>query len=234
MTSTSSEPVVLRDLPNDAVASAGTAQDLRGGRWTRLGGTAVRGDEATEGALQRLAERSRDAGRAQGYAAGWAEGRTVALAQAELAERDRAAGREAAHAQVLAAQQCAVDALAKAAEHYAGASTDLLEALADQAFDLALRIAEAVIGRELETAADPGGDALRRALTLVPPAAAVTVRLHPEDRALLDLTVLAGRPVSLVDDPALTRGDAVVETETGVVDATVGAALDRVREVLGR
>jgi flagellar assembly protein FliH len=68
----------------------------------------------------------------------------------------------------------------------------------------------------------------------VPPAAAVTVRLHPEDRALLDLTVLAGRPVSLVDDPALTRGDAVVETETGVVDATVGAALDRVREVLGR
>jgi flagellar assembly protein FliH len=234
MTSTSSEPVVLRDLPNDAVAIAGTAQDLRAGAWTRLGRPAVLGDEATEGALQRLAARSRDAARAQGYAAGWAEGRSVALARAELTEQQRAGDREAAHAQALAAQQCAADALAKAADQYAGATTDLLDALADQAVDLALRIAEAVLGREIQTATDPGGDALRRALTLVPPATPVIVRLHPEDRARLDLTVLDGRPVSFVDDPALGRGDAVVETESGVVDATVGAALDRVREVLGR
>ncbi len=46
--------------------------------------------------------------------------------------------------------------------------------------------------------------------------------------------MLEGRTVTFVADPALRRGDAVVETEHGVVDAGVGAALARVREVLAR
>ena len=66
------------------------------------------------------------------------------------------------------------------------------------------------------------------------PQVAVAVRMHPADRACLDPEVLAGRSVAFADDPTLSRGDAVVETTDNVVDATLGSALARVREVLGR
>ncbi len=89
-----------------------------------------------------------------------------------------------------------------------------------------------MLGREVALAAEPAADAMRRALALLPAAGAVTVRLHPQDRAGLDLSSFGDYAVRLVDDPALNRGDAVVETDTGIVDATVGAALTRVREVL--
>ena len=46
--------------------------ELRVGNWTRLGGSTVLGDQVTESMLDVLAERTRDAARAQGYATGWA------------------------------------------------------------------------------------------------------------------------------------------------------------------
>jgi flagellar biosynthesis/type III secretory pathway protein FliH len=58
--------------------------------------------------------------------------------------------------------------------------------------------------------------------------------MNPADRARVDLTGFGGRDITLVDDPTLAPGDALVETEDGVVDATIAAALARVREVLCR
>jgi flagellar assembly protein FliH len=42
-----------------------------------------------------------------------------------------------------------------------------------------------------------------------------------------------GRPITLVDDPSLKPGDAVAVCDATTIDARLGPALERVREVLG-
>jgi flagellar assembly protein FliH len=232
MTSTSSDRVVLRGLPADEADPSTGRTELRAGTWTRLGNGSVLGDAVTEATLSTLAERTREAARAQGYAAGWAQARRTFLEQARAEAAERAARLQAEDARAAAEREAATIALGAAVTACQGQVEEVMAALAERAVALALEIAEAVIGREVATAADPGGDALRRALAEVPPMVALTVRLHPDDRARLDAALLGDRPVRFADDPSLSRGDAVVETDTGVVDATLGAALARVREVL--
>jgi len=232
--STSSDPVVLRDLPVDAVTSANTAIDLRGGTWTRLGEPSVHGDQVTETLLGGLAKQSREAGRAQGFAAGWVDGRRGSLARTAASHEAQVHAFDEQSRSILAGQRSAAAALELAADRVEASVRQLNEDLAAQAVELALQIAEAVLGRELATVDDPAADALRRALARVPDDVKVTVRLHPADRADLDPSVLGGRSVTIEADPSLARGDAVVETDSGLVDAGVGAALARVREVLGR
>lgn len=234
MTSTSSEGVVARDLPAHTVTTPASTADLRTGAWTRLGSGGVLGDAVTEAILGGIAERSHQAARAQGYATGWAEGRRVAMTRAaEEAEAVRRAAdtdrtrREAEHREALAALDAAVAQLEQR-------TVDAVEALAAQTVDVVLELTRAVLGRELATATDPGGDALRRAMALADPHVPVTVRLHPADLATLDPAVLDDPRVSVVGDPALSRGDAVAETEDTLVDATIAAAFERVREVLTR
>jgi flagellar assembly protein FliH len=234
MTSTSSDGVVLRGLPEDSVNDAGAQTDLRTGGWTRLGDRGVLGDPATETALQALAERTREAARAQGYASGWAEGRRVALANAQAVEAERTVRHEAEHAAAMDAQRQAAGALGAATDRLVETLHRLAAELSGQAVEVALQVAEAVVGHEIACATDPGGDALRRAMTAVPPLVPVVVRMNPADRARVDLTGFGGRDITLVDDPTLAPGDALVETENGVVDATIAAALARVREVLCR
>lgn len=234
MTSTSSEGVVLRDLPVDAVATADTTTDLREGAWTRFGGGRVLGDGVTEGTLRSLAERSHEVARAQGFATGWAEGVRASRARSSAAQDAAARAFEERSHRTLAEQQAALGALAAAVTRCEETTRALQEQLADRAVELALQIAEAVLGREVALSTDPAGDAVRRALTAVPVDVPFVLRLHPDDAALLDLTLLADRPVSVVGDPRLARGDAAVETESGWVDADLAGALARVREVLGR
>ncbi len=236
MTSTSTERAggrVLRGLPPQATTPAGTAGDLRTGTWTRLGTGTVLGDAVTEAALGSVAEAARAAGHAQGYAAGWAEGRRrVALASQDAASS--AAATLAEDRRELATRQAGLlEALAAAAEQVRGSVAARHDELAEGALHLALQIAEAVVGHELAVAAAPGRDALARALRAVERPGEVVVRLHPEDLAELDGAAPAGRSVTLVPDAGLRRGDAVAETEDGLVDATVDGALARVREVLG-
>jgi flagellar assembly protein FliH len=234
MRSTSSDGVVARDLPAETLSTPEHGADLRAGAWTRLGSGGALGDAVTEAILGGIAERSHQAARAQGYATGWAEGRRVALARAaeeaeavrREADADRAR-RDAEHRDALAALDAAVGQLSTRL-------AETVDALAGRSVEVALELTHAILGREVATATDPGGDALRRALALVDPHVAVTVRMHPADRATLDPAALQGRAVAVVDDPSLGRGEAVAETENTLVDATVSAALERVREVLTR
>ncbi len=242
MTSTSSEApvqspapsVVLRDLPADAVATVATGRDLRDGVWTRFGAASVLGDAATESTLVGLAERSRDAARAQGFAAGWAEGLRASAARTAEAHEAQVRVFDEHATTFLAAQRSALSAVETAARRCAEVTDALGHELGEAALDLALQLVEAVLGRELATAGDPGADALRRALVAVPVDVPLVARLHPADLATLDRGTVGDRPVTLVADPSVARGDALVETETGVVDATLSGALTRVREVLGR
>lgn len=234
MTSTSSDGVVSRPLPDETVEAPAHDVDLRTGSWTRFGTGASLGDPVTEGILGGIAERSHQAAQAQGYAQGWAEGRRIALARAEVeAEEVRRAAeaeqerRQAEHLQALAALEAATAQMSSRL-------TEALDQLAGHTIEVALRLTEAVVGREVATATDPGADALRRAMTQLDPQVNATVRMNPADRAVLDPAVTEGHHVVVVDDPTVARGGAIAETDHTYVDATVEAALARVREVLTR
>jgi flagellar assembly protein FliH len=58
-------------------------------------------------------------------------------------------------------------------------------------------------------------------------------RLSPVDAATLPgTTVVDGRDVVVVADPALDRGDAIVECDASTIESRIGAALDRARQAL--
>lgn len=150
---------------------------------------------------------------------GFREGRSEGL------ERGLVEGRTLGEQRVASAVQALGAAVAELRESSETTRAEV-EALA---IELALELAEAVIGREIESAADPGRDALSRALALRLDREGVRARMHPDDLALL--SEMPG-DVELIPDPAVSRGGAVVELGVGLVDATIGSALDRVREAL--
>ncbi len=167
-----------------------------------------------------------------GYEAGFAAGHADGCADAFAAARDEAAAsleldRRQAGA-VLLALRDEVHRLTLAE----AAMRATFEAAAVEA---ALALAEAVVGRELALATDPGRDAIVRALAVAPTGPeSVVVRLHPTDRSRLgDLDDLAlGREVTVVADPAVEPGGCVATIGTTDIDASLGAALDRAREAL--
>jgi flagellar assembly protein FliH len=183
-------------------------------------------------------ERAKQDARTAGYAEGWAQGQRAAAVEA-LAVADRARAVEQAHDQRRAtALAQAVNALGRAVT---GLETQLMptmnelqEAVLAHAFELA----EAIIGRAIDDAESRGADALRRAMNAAPDQGDVTVSLHPDDyRNLVGSATDAdynygGRPVRLRPDPALRPGDAVAETGTTTVDASIAAAVARAREAL--
>ncbi len=152
------------------------------------------GDRATETTLRGIAERSHDAARAQGFAAGWAEGQRASLARSATARDEQAIRFDEESRRVLAEQQAAARALAAAVRQCEELAVALRDQLVDGSVELALQIAEAVLGRELEVAVDPGADAVRRAVTTTPVDVPLVVRLHPDDLAALDASVLGDRP----------------------------------------
>jgi flagellar assembly protein FliH len=97
----------------------------------------------------------------------------------------------------------------------------------------AFTLAEAVVGRELALAVNPGRDAVARALALSPDGVELTLRLNPDDAAVLDADSLpAGRAVTVIADATLAAGDCVADAGWSHIDARIGTALDRVRAVL--
>ena len=226
------DQVVRRDLPTGSVHDTRAARELREGRWTRFGNGAVLGDVAAEETLTGLAERSRDAARAQGFAAGWAEGLRASAARSTQDQDEVARRVDERTAQLETAQRSALSALSSAIRGCAETSAALQASLASSAVELALELAEAILGREVETATDPGADALRRAIAVAPTDVPLVVRLNPVDLMALDPATVGERAITLVSDGSLSRGEATVEAETGVVDAGIASALARVREVL--
>lgn len=230
----SSSDQVLVDGERAARLAPVAVPELPTGPWTRLGERSVHGDPVTEEALDGLAGTARSAARAQGYAVGWAEGRRAALLEAR--ERQAALAEEAAAAERRRADEhaTAVAALAEAARSLHDHAASVAALVEDAALGLARELTRTLVGHELRTAADPSGDAVRRALTLVPDDAElpVVLRLHPVVAASADAAQLRDRGIRVVPDGTLDRADAVVETDESVVDGRVTAALRRIEEVL--
>jgi flagellar assembly protein FliH len=96
---------------------------------------------------------------------------------------------------------------------------------------LAFAIVEAILGRELALAANPGQEAVARVLALDEGRQPAIVRLNPDDVEALDQMGL-GREVQVVADPAVERGGALVEIGRSTLDGQLGSAIERVRHVL--
>lgn len=204
--------------------------ELRHGEWTRRGGAAVLGDAATETMLGGLAERTREAAQAQGYAVGWAEGRRAAAAEA-LAVQNRVAAERAAEDDVRRQEHAAaLAALAEAAEQVRGVLGDLAGAIEAQATELAWALTEELVGHEVRSA--DAVDTVRRVLAVLPDGPVATVSLHPSVVGDAVVHDLVDRGVRVVADASLDRADALVEAEGAVTDLRIGDALARVREVL--
>lgn len=231
MTSSSPEP---RRLDAAWSGHSGIAdQPLGTGQWTRLGSPGVLGDTVTESVLGGLAERARNAASAQGYAQGWAAGRRAGEARVRADAEQDAQRRAEVGMRRERDHEAALRALESASAHLRDRLDEACAAVESHAVEVALRIAEAVLGRELAVAADPGEDAVRRLLAVLPAdVTTFTLRMNPADLTVLDRELLTGHAVTVVADPTVARGDAVAETDTSVIDASVGAALTRVREAL--
>jgi flagellar assembly protein FliH len=212
--------------------------------------TVIRGDRAMTAARfdvdlreqptlpNEVADRLRAEAQAAGYAAGWAQGRQEAELAAQAAREQTAAQvNEAARIQAARVEQALV-AMSLAVADLERRMVPVAVELEDLIVGTAFALAEAVVGRELATAAEPGRDAVARALALAPAGRPVTVRLHPDDHATATgeqqgPVEIDGHTVTLLADPNLQPGDAVAECDATTIDARIEPALARVREVLG-
>lgn len=170
-------------------------------------------------ALEAEQQRAMAAGYAEGYEAGLASGRDEVLSQSR--EFNDGCKR-------------AVHALEQAAAQLVSREASGLEAVADQAAELALRIAEIVLQREIAVAVNPGRDAIARTIHLAPETGQIRVRLNPEDHRRLghveDIT--PGRTMELVADATIASGGCVISVGATRIDAQIPSALARIQEVL--
>jgi flagellar assembly protein FliH len=167
-------------------------------------------------------------GYATGHAAGYEDGRTAGYSAGEAAGR---ATLEHERHRFVSALQAVGDQLRLLAESEAAVRANFEAAVVETA----LAVAEAILGRELAVNADPGRDAIARALAVAPSGAAkATVRLHPDDAARLgDLDLIApGLEVGIVADHSVAPGDCILTMGDTSVDAGVATALERVRKAL--
>jgi flagellar assembly protein FliH len=101
---------------------------------------------------------------------------------------------------------------------------------------LALELARGLLRRELR--ADPSQviGMVRETVALLPVSAqGVRVALHPEDAALVRERLVVAGPESawsIVEDPALARGDCRVYTDYAQIDARVGTRLNEALTIL--
>jgi len=156
----------------------------------------------------------------RGYDEGYAEGLARAAADA--------AARQNEEAQKTAGAFSALTRAVAAAEE---AQRRALAEVQEAAPKLAFAIVEAILGRELVLAANPGQEAVARVLALDEGMQPATVRLNPADIEALDQMGL-GREVQVVADPAVERGGALVEIGRSTLDGQLGSAVERVRHIL--
>ena len=226
---------VLRGGHADSARPARMDTELRTTAFAPTQGVDARlTDPLLQGVVDRArraaAEQGRREGHAEGYAAGLAAAAADAAGAAAVADAERLLVEQEREQQV----QQAVGVLATAAEAFWRAEQVVLADVEDVVAELAVSIARAVLSRELRLSADPGAEAMARALALAPEGCPMTVRLHPEDARTLsgleDATL--GRTVVVVEDPTVERGGCVAEGAGRSIDAQLGPALARVAAVL--
>lgn len=177
-------------------------------------------------------DRSDEQARARGHAAGY----TAGLRAAEAEVNARIVRLEREHAAMLREGQerldRAVGLLGAAARALNERTLPLLSESEGALTRAALELTEAIIGYELGDGEKSARSALDRALRLADPALVRSVRMHPDDMAILDDGVRMGAGVDFIADESLARGDAITHFPDGYLDARIGTALARAKSAL--
>ncbi|NIP84149.1 MAG: hypothetical protein GTO03_00730 [Planctomycetales bacterium] len=109
----------------------------------------------------------------------------------------------------------------------------------NEVVQLAFALAERIVRRQIERDPQIPLDLVREAIQLVGRGKRVRIALHPADFRLhqdalrrLSVTLQQTGEVELVGDQRVERGGCVVETPDGLIDQTITAQLQRIREEL--
>lgn len=189
--------------------------------------------------MHELVEETRAEARRLGYADGQAEGfedgrrEGLAMMAGEIEKMQAAAeaDRDDRRAEFAGLRARAARAVDQALDY----QTPMVEELRDLVADLAVDIAEELIGHHLAVGSCAAVDAVRRALDKVPRHASVTLRVNPDDLAEVrgyTEGLLDHENVRVVADPAVTRGDVRAEATNLQVTVALEGALAEVRKVL--
>lgn len=177
-------------------------------------------------------ERIHEKARIQGHSAGFAAG---AAAGARAMDADRQAAAEQHEAQSRSAKartEYVLSVLQSAGEAMFSRAAPVSDGMEDALAEAALQLAEAILGHELADGGASARAALARATGTPTPSPVHTVRMHPDDLAVLDGPTREAAGVTFVADPSLRRGDAMADYADGFLDARLSAALDRMRTAL--
>jgi len=166
------------------------------------------------------------------------------LAAAEVeheAELDaaRGAGYEEGLAAGRAEVSAAVRALASAAARLDEASAAAASDAEPVAVELALRIAEKVLGGELEARPELVLDVVRGALRRLTEPLPATLLVNPEDAELVrdsidEFSIEHGSDLTVREERRVERGGCVVRTQAGEIDAQITAQLERAAKVVSQ
>lgn len=128
----------------------------------------------------------------------------------------------------------AIGRLGEALEKVESSARAAAKPYASELVELALIVARELVGAEIGRDPAPLIALIERCLDDVVGESAITIKLHPADRAVL----VAARPdllrpdLRIIEDAALARGGCLVESARRMVDARLEERLDNVREGL--
>jgi flagellar assembly protein FliH len=156
-------------------------------------------------------------------------------------ERGRAEGARLAGEQSREPMRRVLEALTEAAEAVRAHEQRWLGNLEENLAAVAVSVARHLIDRELT--ADPSlvGDLVARALRQFPLETKLSVRLHPDDHALVGRALAADTlpidpalAIHWVPDAQVVRGGCLVEGRERVLDGRLDSALERAYRALGQ
>ncbi len=161
-----------------------------------------------------------------------------AAREAEL-DAARAEGYEEGLATGRAEVSAAARALASAAARLDQASASAAADVEPVAVELALRIAEKVLGGELEARPEAVLDVVRGALRRLTEPLPATLLVNPEDAELVrdsidELRTEHGGELSVREERRVERGGCLLRTAAGEVDAQISAQLERAAKVVAQ
>jgi flagellar assembly protein FliH len=170
--------------------------------------------------------------RTKGHAAGYAAGLRLAAADATRAE-ERAAAEVASQLESSRiAVLVALRALDAAAELFATLSLPVLEEADATLAEASIELAGAIAGWRPEDAETAAAAAVRRAIAGAGATEILAVRLNPTDFELIGADAAELASVTVIADPSIGRGDALVDLADGRVDARIASAFERARAAL--
>jgi flagellar assembly protein FliH len=170
--------------------------------------------------------------------AGTAEERLRAMAaEARLRAREEGLAEGLAEARALVAP--ALEAVAEAERQIRAREEEFLRAAERSAVELALAIAEKVVGAAVSTRPETVLDVVGGALLRTESRHRLVIEVNPDDLELVSESAegLAARlggvqRLDVVAERRVERGGCIVRTEEGEIDARIGSQLERLAELL--